>query len=310
MISRWFWRQFFLILCLSGAVAASPTSTPLPVVASFSILGDMVKQVGGDLVAVTALVGPDGDAHGYQATSTDMQNVSRAKLVVVNGLGFDSWMKNLLQSAHYKGPLITASAGITPLQLEDDHHDHHGHDHEGQTDPHAWQDLRNGMRYVDNIAAALVQALPAHATVINERAARYKDELSAEDKAIRSAIATIPSAQRLVITSHDAFGYFGAAYDVRFSAPQGLSTETEISAKPIARLVRQIKSTGVKTVFIENMSNPRLIEQLGKDGGAKLGGTLYADALSPPDGPAPSYLGMFRHNAPLLIAAMQQNQAP
>jgi zinc/manganese transport system substrate-binding protein len=297
-------------LLFVSPAARAEAAAPLPIVTSFSILGDMVKQVGGDLVAVTALVGPDGDAHGYQPTSTDMQNVSRAKLVVVNGLGFDSWMKNLMQSAQYKGPLLTARTGIPPLQLEDGHDDHHGHDHEGQTDPHGWQDLRNGMRYVDAIAAALAQALPDHAAAINERAARYKDELNAEDKAIRSAVATIPSAQRLVITSHDAFGYFGAAYDVRFAAPQGLSTETEISAKSIAKLVRQIKSSGVKTVFIENMSNPRLIQQLGKDAGAKLGGTLYADALSPPDGPAPTYLGMFRHNAPLLIAAMQQNKAP
>jgi zinc/manganese transport system substrate-binding protein len=294
-------------LCLAFlcGFAVPVFAEPLPVVASFSILGDMVRQVGGDAVRVTTLVGADGDAHSYQTTSTDLKTVSKAQLTFVNGLGFDPWAEKLVKASDGKARLVVASAGITPHTMTED--DDHAHDH-GHTDPHAWQDLRNGKTYVANITTALVAALPDQAEAIRQRAATYTAQIEAEDAAVRAAIAAVPEAQRLIITSHDAFGYFGAAYGVRFAAPYGLSTESEPSARAIGKLVSQIKKEGVTTVFIENMSNPKLIEQLGKDGGATIGKTLYADALSPPDGPAPNYLAMFRYNVPLLVAAMQQNK--
>lgn len=296
-----------LPLCLALLCGfASPTfAEPIPVVASFSILGDMVRQVGGDAVSVTTLVGADGDAHGYQTTSADMKAVAHAKLTFVNGLGFDTWAEKLVTASGGKSKLVVASAGVTARTMAEE--DAHEHDH-GHADPHAWQDLRNGKTYVANIAAALSTALPDQAEAIRQRAAAYTAQIEAEDAAVRAAIAAVPEAQRLIITSHDAFGYFGAAYGVRFAAPYGLSTEGEPSAAAIGKLVDQIKQAGVKTVFIENMSNPKLIEQLGKDGGASIGKTLYSDALSAPDGAAPNYLGMFKNNVPLLVAAMQQNK--
>ncbi len=299
-----------LLLCLTLPFSAhgSETEPPLQVVASFSILGDIVKQVGGEAVAVRVLVGADSDAHGYQPTSADMKAVAAADLVIANGLGFDGWIQNLAKTAKFKGKLVTASKGVAPrtlLEAESESDEHHGdHDHEGLLDPHAWQDLRNGQIYVENITQALTAARPA-ATAITARATAYKAELAALDDSLRAQIAAIPAARRVVITSHDAFGYFGAAYGIAFHAPQGLSTETEPSAASMARFLDQVKATGVKTVFIESMHNPRLIETLGRDTGAKVGGTLYSDALSAPDGPAPSYQSMFKHNSALLLAAMR-----
>jgi zinc/manganese transport system substrate-binding protein len=280
---------------------------PIPVIASFSILGDMIQTVGGDAVSVTTLVGPDSDAHGYQPTSDNLKAVSAAQIVFVNGLGFDSWMDKLANSAAYHGKIAIATTGIQPRTMIEAEN---GAQPETITDPHAWQDLRNGLVYVDNITATLSQALPDQASAIQQRANAYKNQIKALDADIRTRISALPAEKRIVMTSHDAFGYFGAAYGIKFEAPYGLSTETEPSAKAIARLVDQMRQTGVKTVFMENMTNPKLIEQLGKDGGATLGGTLYADALSPAKGAAPTYLLMFKHNLSQLLPAMHQVVIP
>jgi len=277
---------------------------PLHVVASFSILGDMTQQVGGDTVSVQTLVGADSDSHGYQPTSADLKAVSKADLLIVNGLGFDDWMQKLAAAAAYKGKIVIASKGVTPHVMSGESEEHA---HAGHLDPHAWQDLHNGILYTDNISAALIEAVPSGAIKIAQQTETYKTELRALDATIRAAIAAVPPERRVIITSHDAFGYFGAAYGVQFHAPYGLSTEAEPSASDIAKLVDQIKKVGVKTVFIENMTNPRLISQLGKDADAKLGGTLYADALSSPTADAAHYTAMFKHNLPLLVAAMKEN---
>lgn len=306
--------RYFLILMLLAGICVSPVNaaeSKLRVVASFSILGDMVRQVGGDLVEVTALVGPDGDAHGYQPTPDDLKAVAKADIVFVNGLGFDGWMQHLVESAGYKGPIIVATVGVKARKMvgdADDHDAHGGHDH-GVTDPHAWQDLGNGVIYAENIAAGLSKVLPARAENIAQRKRAYQDAIKALDVDVRAQIGAVPEAQRLIITSHDAFGYFGVAYGIRFLAPYGMSAESEPSAKDVAALIDQVKKAGVREVFIENMGNPRLIEQLAKDAGATVGGTLYADALSAADGGAASYLEMFRWNVPKLIGAMRGGRA-
>ncbi len=292
------------VFCALSAPAMA--QEPLKVVASFSILGDMTRQIGGDAVTVTTLVGPDGDAHVYEPTPADAKAVAQADMVILNGLGFESWGQRLLQSSASQAVVVTASQGVTPRQMkaEDDEHGHE-HEHGGMiTDPHAWQDLANGQRYVANIAKALEQARPDQATAIQSRADSYAKRLSELDGWVRSQLHTIPLAQRRIITSHDAFGYFGAAYGVTLLAPMGVSTESEPTPKDIARLVRQMKAEKVKAVFLENMSDPRLIQQLAKDSGGRVGGTLYADALSPADGPAPTYEAMFRQNVTELVAAL------
>jgi len=308
---------FFFIALLFATPAQSAAAQPkLKVVASFSILGDIVREIGGEEVDITTLVGPDRDAHNYQPTPEDAKALAAADIIAINGLKFEGWLGRLIAASGTKAKLLVVSAGVRPRVMSEEEafgHAHaHAHTHEKQphegdvvVDPHAWQDLRNGALYAKNIAAALSAARPKLAAEINERAQTYIAEIKALDREIKTAFAAIPEERRKIITSHDAFGYFGAAYGVTFLSPVGISTEAEPSAADLAALIRQIKAEHVKEVFVENMTSPRLIEQLAKDAGAKLGGTLYADALSAPSGPAPTYLKMMRHNAELMLGAME-----
>ncbi|MCW0182064.1 MAG: metal ABC transporter substrate-binding protein [Zavarzinia sp.] len=303
-------RPFLLALGLSS-IATAALAEPVKIVASFSILGDMVANVGGDHIALTTLVGPDGDAHVFQPSPRDARAVAGANLVIISGLGFEGWMERLTEAAAYKGKVVVASAGVTPREMaeeeegHEDHaedgHDDHGH---GNIDPHAWQDLSNGLRYVDNIAAGLIAADPANADDYRARAAAYRARLGALDAKVKAAINALPAERRKIITSHDAFGYFAAAYGLEVLAPQGVSTESEASAKGVALLINQIKETKAPAVFLENVTDPRLIAQIAKETGAHVGGTLYSDALSDASGDASTYIAMFEHNVAMLTAAL------
>ena len=317
-----------LLLSLAGPGTARAEGA-IPVVATFSILGDMVKRIGGEAVAVTTLVGADGDTHVYQPTPADARAVSDARLLVVNGLEFEGWLDRLIDASDFRGVRVVATAGIEPIAYEDgadthdgdreadrdehadhDDHDEHaggddhgGHDH-GVFDPHAWQSLRHATIYVDNIAAALSRADPGNASLFYRNRAAYVAEIAALDAEIREIVAGLPAGGRTVVTSHDAFRYFGRDYGLSFIAPQGLSTESEASARDVARLIEQIRDQGIRAVFIENIGDPRLLERIAEESGAVIGGTLYPGALSGPDGPAPTYLDMIRHNATTLARAL------
>jgi zinc/manganese transport system substrate-binding protein len=269
----------------------------LPVVASFSVLGDFVREVGGERVAVTTLVGPNGDAHVYSPTPADAKSMAAARLIVVNGLKFEGWMTRLIKSSGAKATIATATTGIAPLELKDDDHGKggHGHDHGGQ-DPHAWQSVPNAKIYVANIRDALSAADPAGKASYEANAAAYLARLDAVDAEIKAAVARIPADRRKAITSHDAFGYFVKAYGIQFIAPQGVSTEAEASAKDVGRIIRQMKAEKIPAVFLENVTNPRLIEQIARETGAKIGGQLFSDALSDANGPAGTYIQMMKHN--------------
>lgn len=314
------------------APAATLAAEPLKVVASFSILGDMVQEIGGDAISVTTLVGPDGDAHVYEPTPADASSIASADVLVVNGLDFETWLPRLVSAAGFKGVEVVASAGITPRAFDehddDDHgadaHDHHDHDdhdqghgaaghgghdhhpghHHGPDDPHAWQSLANGVIYARNIAAALAAADPENAATYEANAAGYIAALEALDAEVTAAFAAIPADRRKVVTSHDAFGYFGDAYGVEFIAPTGVSTEAEASAADVARIIDQIRHDNIAAVFVENISDTRLIEQIANETGAVVGEPLFSDALSGPDGPAPTYLDMFRWNTEQLAGAL------
>ncbi len=267
------------------------------VVASFSILGDMVREVAGDNVELTVLVGANGDTHEYEPTPADGKTLAQADVVLVNGLGLEGWMERLIQSSGYKGRMAVATAGVTVLQ---------GGEH-GGSDPHAWQDVKNGKMYVANIRDALMAADGAHAKLYQANAQAYMLKLDMLDEWVRAQIATVPAAKRQVISTHDAFQYFAKAYGVTFIAPLGMSTEAQASAADMARLVDQVRAQKITAVFFENMTDSRLIAQLEKDAGAHVGGTLYSDALSAASEPAPSYVMMFKHNVPQLVAAMKLN---
>ena len=292
-------------LCLVGA--ASPLVAQgderVRVTATFSILADLVRQVGGDRVEVTALVGPDVDGHVYSPTPADARRLAQARLVVTNGLGFEGWINRLVRSSGTKAPVIEAARGVKTLKAADDHGHSHGHSH-GNVDPHAWQDVANVKRYVATIRDALAKADPAGAEAYRARAEAFLAELDALDGEIRAAVAALPKERRRVITSHDSFAYFEAAYGLDFVAPQGVSTEAEASARDVARIIQQVRREGIRAVFLENVSDPRLIERIAKDTGATVGGRLYSDALSGPDGPAPTYIDMMRHNIRTISQAL------
>jgi zinc/manganese transport system substrate-binding protein len=301
--------------CTALLMISSVHAQKLEVTTSFSILGDLVSQVGGERVKVRTLVGADEDAHAFQPRPSDARDVGGAALVVVNGLGFDDWMVRLARSGGYKGAVVVASAGIDTLAMTEDSHDHeHGHGHEDDkagdkadaktVDPHAWQDVGNVRRYIANIANALTKADPEGAPTYRANAERYDDELKTLDAEIRAAFAALPAERRKVVSSHDAFAYFGRAYGIRFLSPVGVSNNAEPTAQGVARLIRQLKAEKVPAVFIENVADSRLIDRIRSESGAQVGGTLYSDALSKTGGPAPSYVQMMRTNLDVLRRAL------
>lgn len=300
-------------LILSQAPLAALAQEKLPVIASFSILGDFVKEVGGDRVAVTTLVGANGDAHVYSPTPADAKAMAGAKLIVINGLKFEGWMTRLIKSSGAKATVATATTGITPLEAEDDHdHDKkghaHGHDHAG-VDPHAWQSVANAKIYIANIRDALTKADPAGQASYEANATRYLAQLDAVEAEVKAAVVRIPADRRKAITSHDAFGYFVKAYGIEFIAPQGVSTEAEASAKDVGRIIRQIKAEKIPAVFLENVTNPRLVERIAKESGAKIGGRIFSDALSDANGPAGTYIAMMKHNISQIEKALAAGPA-
>ena len=290
------------------ALSALPVAAAEPalrVVASFSILGDWVRQVGGERVAVEVLVGPGSDAHVFSPKPAQARQVGEAQVLFSSGLGFEGWMSRLLKTTNFKGRHVVASQGVKKLVGSDAPGHGHGHDHGAAPDPHAWQDVANARIYVGNIAEGLCAADAAGCASYRRNAAAYDQQLEALDREIRAAWGRIAPPQRLVITSHDAFGYYARAYGVRFLAPQGISTDSEASAQGVARLVRQIRQQGAKALFVESISDPRLIEQIARETGLQAASTeLYSDSLAP-TGEASGYLGMMRHNTRALTQAIQ-----
>jgi zinc/manganese transport system substrate-binding protein len=286
-------RRFWLI-CLLFLTAVLPARAQdrLNVVASFSILGDFVRNVGGDRVNVTTLVGPDGDVHVYSPTPADAKKVADAKLVIVNGFGLEGWLPRLVKSSGSKTAMVTATSGIAPLTLGSD------------ADPHAWQSVVNARIYVTNIRDALMAADPTDAGIFRANADAYLAKLDGLDREVREAVAGIPETRRKVISTHRAFGYFAAAYGIEFVAPLGVSTESEASARDIAGIITQIRTAKIPAIFLENISDPRLIRQIAVETGVKVGGTLYSDSLTDEKGDVPTYIDMVRHNIKALTRAL------
>jgi zinc/manganese transport system substrate-binding protein len=283
--------------------SAQQDATNLQVVATFSILGDFARNVGGDRVEVTTLVGPNGDVHVYTPTTADAEAIRNARLVIVNGLGLEGWLPRLVKSSGGNATTVVATHGIVPRKVaagEILRRDRGV----GSVDPHAWQSVANAEIYVANIRDAMVAADPANAAAYRANTSAYLAKLETLDRDVREALAPIPVERRKVISTHDAFGYFAAAYDITFVAPQGVSTETEPSARDIATIIMQIKKEEIPAVFLENISDPRLMRQIASETGAAIGGTLYSDSLTPKDGEAPSYIEMVRHNIRTIASAL------
>lgn len=290
------------VLPVSLAVAAL-LSSPLAMaktvdaVASFSILGDIVQEVGGEHVKVTTLVGPDGDPHSFEPSPKDSKAINASDVVFVSGLGLEGWIDRLVTASGYKGHLVTASEGVNSRKMEED----------GKqiTDPHAWNSMANGVIYATNVMNALIKADPQDADYFRQRGTAYIEQLQKLDAWAKTQFTGIPQSKRKVLTSHDAFGYFGQEYHVSFMAPVGFSTEAEASASGVASLIKQIKEEKVKTYFIENQTDPRLVKQIAAASGAQPGGELYPEALSGPQGPATTYIKAFKHNVETIVASMK-----
>jgi zinc/manganese transport system substrate-binding protein len=283
-------RRDLLLVGATGLVTAMPALARdrLPVVATFSILCDFVKNIGGDRVEVTTLVEPNGDVHVYSPTATDARKLSLAKAVFLNGLGLEGWMARLITASGTKAPIVVATKGVTPRDMKEG----------GRLipDPHAWQSIANARIYVGNIRDGLTQVDAAGASTYDTNAKTYLIKLDALEKEVKAAIAKIPVDRRKIITNHDAFGYFGDAYGMEFIAPEGLSTDSEPSASDVAKIITQIRTQKIPAVFLENVTDPRLMQQIAEESGAKIGGKLYSDALSGPNGRARTYIELMRNN--------------
>jgi zinc/manganese transport system substrate-binding protein len=289
-----------IVLALAGLLISQATASAqdrLKVVATFSILGDFVKNVGGERVEMRTLVGANSDAHVYQPSPSDAKTLADAKVVFANGLGFEGWIARLIKASGTKAAMVVATKGVKPRKAAD------GHAHD-DADPHAWQSVKNAKTYVTNIRDGLITADPAGKAAYETNAAAYLAKLDALDAEVKAEVAKIPAERRKIITTHDAFGYFAAAYGVAFIAPQGVSTESDVSARDVAKIIGQIKEQSIPAVFLENVTDDRLLKRIGAESGARIGGTLYSDALTDGQGPAPTYIDMMRHNVGQLSAAL------
>lgn len=309
------------VITLTSLAVQPALAEPLKVVASFSIIGDFARNVGGDRVEVTTIVGADGDAHVYEPSPADAVAMASAGVVLVNGLHFEGFLQRLVEASATKASIVELTKGVKAIEFkpefaeEEEGHDvgenhdhdeasHEGHNH-GPIDPHAFQSVANAKIYVGNIADAFCKADAAGCDSYKANASAYIQKLDALDGEIHAAIDAIPVEKRVVITSHDAFGYFEHEYGLTFLAPQGVSTDAEPSAADVARLVEQVRADKAAAIFVENITNPRLIEQIASETGIKVGGTLYSDALSPSDGPASTYIDMMRNNIAQIKGAIQ-----
>jgi zinc/manganese transport system substrate-binding protein len=296
---------FWLIAIVLAALAPARAQHRVEVVASFSILGDFARAVGGERTDVTTLVGTNGDVHVFTPTPADARKVAAAKLVIVNGLGLEGWLSRLVQASGGHAAIVVAttrvpSRGSAAGEISGARHS------EGSADPHAWQSVANAKIYVANIRDALITADPAGEAAYRANAAAYLMKLDALDREVREAVARIPPERRKVISTHNAFSYFEAAYGIAFIAPQGVSTDSEPSARDIAATVTQIRTAKIPAIFLENLSDPRLIRQIAAEAGARVGGTLYSDSLSDEKGDAPTYIDMVRHNIRTLTSALAE----
>ncbi len=299
--------RFLAALLAALLLSASAHAERLKVVASFSILADLCREIGGERIELHSLVAPGGDAHAYQPSPADARAIAEADVVVINGLGFEGWIERLLRAGGFVGRLVVASDGARLLSSDDGRHadGHQGPAHETPgIDPHAWQDPANGRIYARNIALALARADVDGAADYLSRFETYASRLEALDLSYRARLSALPSTARRVVSSHDAFAYLGRAYGLEFLAPVGLSSAAQPSAAQVAALIRQIREAHIPAVFVESISDPRLIERIRSETGARVGGTLYSDALSPPGGEAPSYLAMLSHNLEVLTTAL------
>ena len=287
-----------LILLLATTIVAT-SQGKIRVVSSASIFQDMAMNIGGDKIETFSIVPIGGDPHLYEPKPSDAQLVKSADIILVNGLTFEGWINKLIDNSGTKAKVYTITEGVNVLKSEK---------YKNAADPHAWMDVSNGLKYIDNIKAALIETDPANADFYTANYENYKAELTALDNYISIEINKIPEAKRMLVTSHDAFAYYGKKYNIRLNALKGISTEAETQTSDMVRVAKAIRESGVPAIFIESTINPQVIQQIAKDNNVKIGGELFADSIGAKDSEGPTYIKMLRHNTDVIVKALSQNE--
>jgi zinc/manganese transport system substrate-binding protein len=296
--------RLLVLVLVCVAVAVGAEQPPLRVVCTTTILADLARQVGGGRVEVVSLVGTGADPHHFQPTPDDVRLIAGARLVVINGLGYEGWIDQLIAAAgvaRYR--LVVASAGVEPMTAGAHAHGTAGHAHAEQ-DPHAWHDAKNGMRYATNLRDAFTAADPAGAADYAAWTDLLLANLRVVDAWVKKQIATLPVERRVLVTSHDALAYFARAYGLEVVPVEGITTGQEPDPARFAALITRLRTRGVGAVFVESSANPKVVERLGIEAGARIGGTLLADSLAAPGRSGDTYLGMFAHNTRTIVAGL------
>lgn len=297
-------KKSLYFLALLGLLFNSAQAQPLEVVATYSILGDFVDAVGGELIDLHVLIGPDGDSHEYEPVPGDGVALAEAAVVFENGLEFEPWLDSLFEASGSRAVRVVVTDSTEPLPARE--HEEEGDEEHGEFDPHVWHSVPNAVVMVENVRAGLVAADPANADVYTANAAAYTSELQALDAYIRERVATLPEARRKLVTSHDTFGYFAQAYGFEIvGAVLPVSTENaDPGAGEIAALIEQVRTSGVPAIFAENVTNPGLLEQVAESAGVSVAPPLYTDALGAVGTSGETYLSLERYNVDTIVAAL------
>ncbi|HAT09637.1 MAG TPA: hypothetical protein DCS97_03385 [Planctomycetes bacterium] len=301
-------RIMLRILAILALIMTLPGVEPIPVITGSTVVHDLAVRIGGERFSISCLLRPGVDPHAYQPVPDDIRRLTAARMVILNGMGFEGWFDGLAKEAAFAGTVVQASAGIEPVMTAGctDHSHDHTHDHQASVpDPHPYNSMRQGVRYAENIRDALIAAAPDAAEAVRTRAEALIAELRRTDAWATAELASIPKARRVIIANHGALAYFARDYGFQVLAPNGAFEDSEPSAKQLAELIALIRNQGVRGVFLEYAKNPRLVEQLAAEAGVKVAATLYLDGLGPAGSPAESYQGMFRSNVAAILAALR-----
>ncbi len=284
-----------LIALLSLVLSNTSTAQKKVVISSASMIWDMVDNIAGDKIENRLIVPIGGDPHTYSPTPRDAQKVASSDLIFINGLTFEGWITELIENSGTKGKTITVTEGLTPIASSQ---------YKNAYDPHAWMDLAKAQTYITNILQGLIEIDPVNKGYYEENYRNYSQELKDLDAYISKRILEIPEEKRLIVTSHDAFSYYGKRYGLDVQGIIGISTESEAQTSDIVRISNSIKSSGVPAIFVESTINPKLIKQIATDNGVAIGGSLYADSIGEKGSNGSTYLKMMKSNTDVIVDAL------
>jgi ABC-type Zn uptake system ZnuABC Zn-binding protein ZnuA len=292
-------KRLILTAFCMAFISAQAQDKPI-VLSTASMMNDMAKNIGGDNFSYSTVVPIGSDPHLYEPTPGDARACHGASIILMNGLTFEGWLAKLIENSGTEAQIKTITEGVVAIASEQ---------YTNATDPHAWMSAANGLIYSQNIRDVFIAFIPEKEQEFRSNYTRYKADIEALDQYISRKIASIPEEKRILITSHDAFQYYGRRYHISLEAILGTSTDADVQTSDVQRLNEVIRTTPVPAVFIESTISPRLLGQIAKDNGIVIGGKLYADSLSEEDGPAGTYLKMLRYNTDVIYDGLMLERA-